>query len=903
MKKRYFVGVIIAAIGLGLSIVTTGAVRDAWAAPNQSGAPSTDPWSTGESQLISQQRTTAVDPACAGLQTTVTVSGVGEKSACITQTNAANGVRFGSYDGTQSIVSFAGETEFYRLDLSAPPYLTSYSSESDVLVMKYDHYPGAGLTVYPDMHKHLQKIVEGASIRYMLNEEPMFPLINSALKTWYMNGYALSNNGRYIAVELMGDGIGVIDTSTMLVKRISNSGYVYGMGANPTVNLAITDDGSTVIAVGVNAGFRAYHNDDSCGNYDMYDTLPVEQAPPQTECPSLTNKLLPLVPAGFITLYHPVFSDDEQQLSMYSIDHLSKVFFTIAANGTKSHVPYLALGDSFSSGEGETDDSYYLLGTNTTGEKCHVSSRSYPFLLGSWLGLAPTDVHSVACSGATMADIFGDDASYWGQSKRLGSGNANMNVIQKNAAQAEALKQFVPGRIHQATFVEEYQPRAMTIGIGGNDAGLFAKLQACVMPDTCEWTSMNGRAEVAKEIKRLFPKLVDTYTKLKQLSPASMIYAVNYPLPFDDAKCSEVIGSLFNRDERTLIVESVHYMNQVVAAAAKRAGVTLLNVENSFGMEALCGEDGAAMNGIRLGDDTAPVAFLKQFFELGNETFHPTPYGHSLMAATIEKEYGDIMDGGCTLFNCPGDLSVSAPDPTITYWPSTEHIENAPTAQMGEFLKSDTITKPQNELKVEQANEGFAPNTRVQLTIHSDSYDAGSITTDDSGHVSTTIALPADLAPGYHTVHLTGSSPSGEELDVYQTFLYQPTVTTAPPADGSLTGGGDPSPSKGDSGATISLPLTPFAPPSGSVTAGASHAATSSPDLLSGSPTGVTTIPATIEHDVSRVVPLVKDAAVKGVRTIQHVAGKVPWLMVGACLAAFVGLLIILLRKRDHRRH
>jgi hypothetical protein len=88
---------------------------------------------------------------------------------------------------------------------------------------------------------------------------------------------------------------------------------------------------------------------------------------------------------------------------------------------------YLAFGDSFSSGEGDLQGGdWYEPGTDEQGNKdtfegrnlCHLSRRSYPYLLAKELGylgsgntpITPEDsgpFHSVACSGAVMNNVIG----------------------------------------------------------------------------------------------------------------------------------------------------------------------------------------------------------------------------------------------------------------------------------------------------------------------------------------------------------------------------------------------------------------------------------------------------------------------------------------------------------------
>lgn len=88
---------------------------------------------------------------------------------------------------------------------------------------------------------------------------------------------------------------------------------------------------------------------------------------------------------------------------------------------------YLAMGDSFSSGEGDGEGGvWYEPGTDEQGNKdtfegrnlCHLSRRSYPYLIAKELGYIPNTAdpytplpddsfHSVACSGAKIHNLVG----------------------------------------------------------------------------------------------------------------------------------------------------------------------------------------------------------------------------------------------------------------------------------------------------------------------------------------------------------------------------------------------------------------------------------------------------------------------------------------------------------------
>lgn len=127
---------------------------------------------------------------------------------------------------------------------------------------------------------------------------------------------------------------------------------------------------------------------------------------------------------------------------------------------------YLALGDSYSSGEGDTEKNksinqkYYASETDKNGdtsngiprEKCHVSTRSYPYLLASSMTLGRGESRqwgTVACSGATIYDANQDNKlGYEGQWS--GEGNPGLGRLHglsnKSTLQAAALNEIIPGR-------------------------------------------------------------------------------------------------------------------------------------------------------------------------------------------------------------------------------------------------------------------------------------------------------------------------------------------------------------------------------------------------------------------------------------------------------------------------
>ena len=113
---------------------------------------------------------------------------------------------------------------------------------------------------------------------------------------------------------------------------------------------------------------------------------------------------------------------------------------------------YVALGDSFASGEGVQP---YLAGSGDAGDACHRSRSAYATAVAEATGLT---LRFRACSGATIADMFRTQ-------RTPGGGNA-------------VGPQLAPGVLGPDVAL-------VTLSIGGNDLGFGPVLRHCVMHFDC----------------------------------------------------------------------------------------------------------------------------------------------------------------------------------------------------------------------------------------------------------------------------------------------------------------------------------------------------------------------------------------------------------------------------------
>jgi len=216
-------------------------------------------------------------------------------------------------------------------------------------------------------------------------------------------------------------------------------------------------------------------------------------------------------------------------------------------------VPYVALGDSYSSGEGA--------GNYDGKSRCHRSANAWPRLLAKLSQDRPLERQPhlemkglIACSGAETPEIT--TRSLFNEPPQL--------------AELKRLK-----------------PRFVTISIGGNDAGFGATLQACFIPrgDCLSDRPRKSRGEggprpskldtALARIAQLKEKLVPLYGKITEnLVDPERLVVVGYPdlIPNGPDRCgwlSEVekgrllrlSGKLENTLERATTKANVRYVS------------------------------------------------------------------------------------------------------------------------------------------------------------------------------------------------------------------------------------------------------------------------------------------------------------------------------------------------------
>jgi lysophospholipase L1-like esterase len=256
----------------------------------------------------------------------------------------------------------------------------------------------------------------------------------------------------------------------------------------------------------------------------------------------------------------------------------------------------LALGDSFSSGQGAGS---YDPDTNGDGNTCFRSRLAWPQQLARKLRLVP--LPSLACSGAVARQVTQDDGSRKEPERRRSQ----------------------IGRIAGG-------PDVVTITIGGNDVGFADVLKHCVFDAECteRYRRPNGDL-LDREIARLAERLPGVYGAIRNAAPDARLIVVGYPRLFPEKHSGNCAASRrISSREAEYLNERTRALNAAIAGAAHASGAEFVDVTEAFdGAELRC-TGKTYMNRLRLQPKLFPASF------------HPNAAGQERLAEVIEKEVG-----------------------------------------------------------------------------------------------------------------------------------------------------------------------------------------------------------------------------------------------------------------------
>ena len=212
-----------------------------------------------------------------------------------------------------------------------------------------------------------------------------------------------------------------------------------------------------------------------------------------------------------------------------------------------SAVNYVALGDSYSSGLGAGS---YISSSGS----CDRSNNAYP---EQWAGAhAPASFVSVACAGATTADVISSQVSALSASTTL-----------------------------------------VSLTIGGNDAGFSSTMETCVLHSTS--TCVNAVSADETYIANQLPARLDSALQaIRSHAPSAKIVLLGYPELYDLSKSSTCIG--LSTTDRTALNGAADQLDSAMGSAAARNSATFADVRSRFSGHEICDGGSSWLNSVNI---------------------------------------------------------------------------------------------------------------------------------------------------------------------------------------------------------------------------------------------------------------------------------------------------------------
>ena len=276
-----------------------------------------------------------------------------------------------------------------------------------------------------------------------------------------------------------------------------------------------------------------------------------------------------------------------------------------AAAGTAAPFTYVALGDSYSSGEGIPP---FL------GGGCHRSSRAYPM----WIRRpgAAKALYATASGGGRPGVLAGKNM-YGSQSNvRTAGGVSWASWACSGAKTANVLPRSLGGvpqqrlgetldRATQLDSANLAHADLVTLTIGGNDAGFIEVLLACALSNCDTRTFEQGRAAIIDATR---PQLEKAYRAIARKAPRARILVLGYPGLFPATKAEQACAGLSRfRGEQAMLRRLGDRLNATIALAVRavaRSGARIeyVPVSARFAGHEVCGRKGPWLNGFVTSD-------------------------------------------------------------------------------------------------------------------------------------------------------------------------------------------------------------------------------------------------------------------------------------------------------------
>lgn len=624
---------------------------------------------------------------------------------------------------------------------------------------------GAYAQIYRSLPASIEPTINATTheVSYRLTQTPDFIVSDKAGHSLALSydSISFSSNGEWMVVDAPGVALLRVNLATFTVDAIGQP-FNYQTGTAPSPQTAITNDGRYVAA-----------GSPSFGNLRVYDVSTCAATAITITSPAICQsrdlwEVLQKKVTGLKALSTVRFMDDNT-LSLYASNQATAqapliiAKYNVSNDGAeRAQLNYLSLGDSFSSGEGAY---FYQTDTDDNINKCHLSTISFPLLLGKDLNL--NRFQSVACSGAVMNDITTTAKTYTGQV------TDKIPLLSRNST--DILSNFKPGYIGQLQFAEHYSPQNITVTISGNDIHFSEIIKDCIanfIRPTC-YDTKEDRQELYSMIDKRQANLTALLSKLKRAAATKgHIYAVGYPsIVYPGGNCA--VNVHLNKNELLLADDLVSRVNVMMKAAATSAGVSFIDVQNAFNGHRLCEtiSNNIAVNGLTIGNDIP--AFTSG--PIANESYHPNRLGQQLLMQAV-KQGTQSLNLAMPIAK-PTKLDTTGLDSSLAKLPTSGRSIN-------KKVSTDAFVKKANagssvSAKVKGATAGVASNKTYSVAVNGK--NTGSTRSNSDGDIDITIILPPTTINSYQTIEITGPTINNETVVIYQTIYVEGDHSANPP--------------------------------------------------------------------------------------------------------------------------
>lgn len=272
---------------------------------------------------------------------------------------------------------------------------------------------------------------------------------------------------------------------------------------------------------------------------------------------------------------------------------------------------YVALGDSYSSGEGawdyeegtdysDRDDLWPFNDDEEDENRCHRSANAYSQILSEDNDFEGGSTF-VACSGAEIPDLSSPNDGNTDENPQLDSLDEDTSLV--------------------------------TMSMGGNDLGFADVVRDCIINgergvgfiDTCQ---EKHDQRIQDRLPELQQELVDMYLEIKERAPNARVIIVGYPQLFVDDP-SDSYGNLLFKEDQVWMNEIAADLNNMLRDAAAEAGVEFVDPTQAF-LDHGIGSDDPWINDLDLGGPGFSVA--------DPSSFHPNAAGHQALADLLQAQ-------------------------------------------------------------------------------------------------------------------------------------------------------------------------------------------------------------------------------------------------------------------------